>query len=568
MRLTRVIAGFVMASSLGLCAFSSLQAQSLRNAGPPAEFPPDSFKGSQYVDSRGCIYIRAGVDGYTTWVPRVSRDRKVVCGYKPSLAPGSGTTAVASAPKSTGVEQITLPPSQQPAAAAKPATTATASTSTSTVSPASPTPTGAGVAGAGLASVLGLDGPAPSAGPEPTVYQNPTPKVAKPAPTATNPAQVKTATVQPSPSRTPSPGPEPTVFKNPPAEVAQPTATQPARVKTAAVQPTQTRKPSPGPEPTIALGRKDPTPAPASAPTARRTVAVTTTPASPGVRCSNASEFSQRYINDGSRHPVRCGPQAASPYTYVNGSTTASAGAASTGTYRTVGTATTGSAATVSSSTRVVPRHVYDNRQNTQNVTVPNGFATVWEDGRLNPNRAERTLAPARPTDSTMVPQGYRVAWEDGRLNPSRGVTTAPGNAQTQQVWTNTVPRTLQKVPTDRQVIQNPNPQNPGLPRARKSTRSEPNPAAQQQTARAQPKSQPTKRRYIRVATYNSDADARASAKALVRRTGLEVRLGTLHRKGKTYRVVMAGPFTTDASANSAMSKVRGAGFSKARLSK
>lgn len=71
-------------------------AQSVRDDTGPAEFPPASYTADQYVDSRGCVYIRVGYGGTTDWVPRVNRSRQVLCGYRPSLP--SAQTATATEP--------------------------------------------------------------------------------------------------------------------------------------------------------------------------------------------------------------------------------------------------------------------------------------------------------------------------------------------------------------------------------------------------------------------------------------------------------------------------------------
>jgi cell division septation protein DedD len=50
----------------------------------PAELPPADYAGQQYVDSKGCMFVRAGTAAEVLWVPRVSREGTPVCSNPPS----------------------------------------------------------------------------------------------------------------------------------------------------------------------------------------------------------------------------------------------------------------------------------------------------------------------------------------------------------------------------------------------------------------------------------------------------------------------------------------------------
>jgi hypothetical protein len=341
MTLGRLFAIGLIAVTSGL---NAAQAQSIGDRQTPAEFPPVNFQGNQFVDSRGCVYIRAGLDGATTWVPRVTRDRKVICGFKPTFDAATASTTTAPELGSDVVRiEPAAPPTEKP----------------SLFGNARPTPEAAPVAAAG-ASVAAVEptAAAPVSAPKTaTVVSTP-----KAQPTQTSASSVKAAPVKAAPvAAAPSPAPERTVFVNPSKQTERRTTTQAPRE------------------------------------------AGIVSPCREGVTQYKGSK-------------VRCGPQAQSPVTPgVGGALSiaplieldqSSALRPPVGSVVRVGEA--------APDVRIVPKHVYELRQTN--------------------------------AVSSHVPEGYRRAFDDGRLDTERAVVTFKGEGQTNQIWSQTVPRRLIEV--------------------------------------------------------------------------------------------------------------------------
>lgn len=452
MKVTRVIALGVLVGHLGL---GVVHAQSFSPMDSPAEFPPSSYSGKQYVDSRGCVYIRAGIDGNVTWVPRVTRDRKVVCGFKPTFdKPVAGTAPAPKIDKNVVQIQPATPPTQQP-----------------------------------------------------SIFAAPKKKAAAPAATAAAPAA--TAAVPRTTGKTVT-----TTSKK------QPLYTTPVAVPPAAkAAPKAAAAPAPQAVPKTTVT----TTAPATTTTTRRKA---TQPA----RDAGSASPCRGGVSTYKGLKVRCGPQAESPVTPGSGTPTAEPPKMrfnqQNSSLRRPAPGTVVRVGEVASDVRVLPKHVYEaNLVNNVAVQVPEGYVLAFDDGRFNLRRAEMTMA---------------------------------GKAQSDAIWTRKTPRRI--IP--RAAEQGP------IVVARQATVETPLTSGPVVSSKSVPTEKSLRlagTSYLQVATFDDARQAQSVAKQ-VRKLGYPVRIGKYESGGAVQRMVLAGPFGDQNSAETALRKVQGAGYGSAFL--
>ncbi|MGP6087443.1 SPOR domain-containing protein [Antarctobacter jejuensis] len=343
--------------------------------------------------------------------------------------------------------------------------------------------------------------------------QTPTfgPQVAQPAVPAPTPAPAPAPKVAAKPAATAAPAPKRTATtaaapRPAPRAVAPSVVRAPASKPVAAPPPRVVRR-VPAPQPQVVTKAKPVTKAPSGA----KVLPMGPIKVPAQIACANGQSY--RMI-EGKKVRIRCGPQQAPHATIIRR-----------------GDAPTG-------------KNVYYNRNS-------------WEDGNLTLS-PETMIVPdhvyeQRDTQVAHVPKGYRPAWSDDRLNRWRAYQTVQGHADTQQVWTNTVPRKLVTQVRRHKVKQ------PVI------VGKAAEPAALVPVVSAKSQGKAKYARWIEVGAFSTDDKAKAAARRL-NSAGLSVRMGKFARNGQTFAILRVGPYASPDALDRALNRVHGTGYTQAYI--
>lgn len=508
MKTIRILSIAVLAATLGV---SGVTARTLLvNADEPTEFPPASYKASQYVDSTGCAYVRSGHSGHVTWVPRVTRDRKVLCGFVPSLKSAQAKLPVIPDPVAPKVANA-------PLATVASTTAAPSKVATQTTKPS---------------------------------YKVAAPvKIARPTVMPDTPARFA-ATPKAAPIKTPRLADAEIVGKicgtNALGQSLRCTAssTQPADYILKRLPAGITVRKADGgtlttTEPTLVrVAIKRPKPVPVAAPAVLPlpvTVAAVAAPAQPmayvpaASQCNGLSGNAAQYMRTSTKLAVRCAPQAVHPSTYLQRKNLQTAQAVATG----------AQSARIGRELGVVYAAPVP-------VRIPDGYQRDFDDGRLNPNRGPRTLAG-----------DYQQAQVWTNTVPAYPVATGAPRTFWQQLFGGG--------PKPRVVVSARAASVYGVqqPVARTSnTRLSTKSVAPVRTPVA-PKAVASGVRYVQVGTFGVPENADKSMTRLSA-MGMPVASQMMTKNGKRLKMVLAGPFASPQDTVRALGQARAAGYGDA----
>jgi hypothetical protein len=156
----------------------------------------------------------------------------------------------------------------------------------------------------------------------------------------------------------------------------------------------------------------------------------------------------------------------------------------------------------------------------------------------MAPAQDNGLLTPGQRFGLPAIPPGYVRVWDDDRLNPNRARGTATGEAQMNAIWTDDVPRQLRFVPGPASVV-----------------------ATAPLASASAPVVQPVPGFFVQIGAA-TNAAGNAQIAADLRAAGLPARRGEVRQGSSRTPIVLAGPFADMTAASTGLAQVQRLGYS------